>query len=632
MGHHIRLRHGERPLTVPLSHSETDRVDVPQSGSMEPGARGYPPPPPGDVPVPSEHGADGYGPATVAWRDRRYVAWIASRWGVGLVIVITSFACVVPLYYVFSEALEDGASALSDIVNEPNFWDIVRTTAILTFGSMVFAVVAGTALAWWAYSLAPNRRWLGVLPMLPLVIPQLAMTIGFTFLFSPRIGYGNQLLRLTPFFGGDSGPMDVYTVPWMIIITGMAMASFVYLFVRSSLAQMAQDLVGAAAVSGAGPIRTFYRVVLPVLRPGITYGGLTVFVIGFGQFTVPLLLGTQSGIDVVTTRMYFHVEGRQMANAAAYGLPILLAGFAVLLTQRVMLRNQSRYVIAATRGAQGAVRRARIAQFGLAAYAFFTVALPLAALGVVSMQPFWSKDIDTGALTFRNFHSVLFEQEALIAATRNSLTFALLTVVLCLPVAFVTARAIHHRRRNPVLSQVAEIITSLPLGIPAVILGTGFLVAYTQGPIPLYNRPLGVVVMYSVIMLPFAVRFQLSAMMNLGEDLGSAASVSGAGPVRRFLLIEIPLLRPAIGAAIAIIFVLSTQEFTASVLIRGSSTEVMGTVIYDLFQFSSYPASAAMALITCAITGLGVVIALVIGGPGAFGGARPGRNAAKEVE
>jgi iron(III) transport system permease protein len=107
-------------------------------------------------------------------------------------------------------------------------------------------------------------------------------------------------------------------------------------------------------------------------------------------------------------------------------------------------------------------------------------------------------------------------------------------------------------------------------------------------------------------------------MLNLGHDLADAAATSGAGPLRRLLLIDLPLMKSSLGGAAALIVVLASHEFSASVLVRSVQTQVMGTVLYDLFAFGSYPQTAVMALLTCVVTGAGVLFALRLGGRGAF--------------
>ena len=92
------------------------------------------------------------------------------------------------------------------------------------------------------------------------------------------------------------GPVDVYTLPWIIIITGFGLTSFVYLFVSAGFANISSEHIEAAQVSGSRGLGVFFRVILPLLRPLLVYGGGVALLLGLGQFTGPLLLGRNAGI------------------------------------------------------------------------------------------------------------------------------------------------------------------------------------------------------------------------------------------------------------------------------------------------------------------------------------------------
>ena len=144
---------------------------------------------------------------------------------------------------------------------------------------------------------------------------------------------------------------------------------------------------------------------------------------------------------------------------------------------------------------------------------------------------------------------------------------------------------------------IGDLITALPLGIPAVIFGVGFLLTYTQPPLILYGTRAVIILVYIVLMIPFATRLQMTALMSLGETYNEASPTSGASPFVTSRRITLPLMRPAILSAVALMFILLTHEFAASLLVRSPTTQVMGTRLYDLWTNGLYPQVAAMALL-----------------------------------
>jgi iron(III) transport system permease protein len=127
-----------------------------------------------------------------------------------------------------------------------------------------------------------------------------------------------------------------------------------------------------------------------------------------------------------------------------------------------------------------------------------------------------------------------------------------------------------------------------------------------------------IVLVYVTLMLPFTTRMQLSALVSLGTGYVEAARVSGSGVVATNIKVVLPLMRSALGGAAALMFVLLTHEFAASLLVRSSTTQVMGTVLYDAWGNGSYPLVAAIALVMTMVTAIGVFIAVLVGGSDAL--------------
>jgi iron(III) transport system permease protein len=158
----------------------------------------------------------------------------------------------------------------------------------------------------------------------------------------------------------------------------------------------------------------------------------------------------------------------------------------------------------------------------------------------------------------------------------------------------------------------------MPLSIPAVIFGVGFLFAYTHAPFVLYGTKWVLVLVYVTLMVPFATRMQLSGMIALGDTYTEASRVSGAGLVRTHLTILAPLMRGTFAAAAALMFILLANEFAASLLVRAPTQNVMGTVLYNYYGNGVYPQVACTALVMVGVTGAGVLLAVIVGGSEIF--------------
>ena len=549
-----------------------------------------------------------------------WVARALPRAGVLAFLLGIGYLTLTPLYRLQQLAFENDAAGYRSAFNKPGIGDTIKATVGLALGSLAIAMVLGTLLAWAATRLPAHMKVLRVLPILPIVVPAVASVIGWAFLLSPRPGYLNALLRNLPWWDHlEEGPVDIYTMPWIVIITGFGLTAFVYLFVSSGFANISSEMLEAAQVSGSRGLGVFFRITLPLLRPVLVYGGGVALLLGLGQFTGPLLLGRNAGITVLTTQMYFSVSQSPIdfGAAAAVGTPLLLFGVLVVIAQKVILGDQTRFVTHGGKSFRADTRPSRFAVGAIVGYSFLATILPVTALVIVALSNFWSADIDVSGFTLDNFRQIR-DGSNITGAISTSVVASLAAVAIALPLGFFAATLLLKGRKYKVMRPAVDFLVTMPLGIPAVVFGVGFLLTYTQEPFFLYGTRWVIILVYVTLMLPFTTRMQLAGMVALGNTYLEAARSSGASALRTNVNIVLPLLRSTIGGAGALMFVLLTHEFAASLLVRSPSTQVMGTVLFDYYTNGSYPLVAAIALIMTVVTAVGVVFAILLGGSDAL--------------
>jgi iron(III) transport system permease protein len=546
---------------------------------------------------------------------------LAPRLGLIAFIGAVGYLTIYPLIRLQYLALKDGAQPYKDAYTRPDVWRTIKWTIYLGLGSLLIAVVLGTALAWAASSLPRPLRILRVVPILPIILPPVAAVLGWAFLLSPRPGYLNQILRNLPWWSGRfDGPFDVYTLQWIIIITGLGLASFVYLFVSAGLENISDELIEAAYVSGSSGFGVFFKIVLPLLRPALVYGTGVALLLGLGQFTAPLLLGANQGITVLTTDMYLQTQQipPQYGVAAAIGSPLLVFGIFVLFMNRVLLGDNSRFVTHGGKGGFRPVARGSwLSAVLILLYGVVATVLPLMALGIVSLSRFWTGSFDTSTWTLASWRSVT-DASGVMPAIWNSVILSIAAAAITLPLAYIAALYLRRQRDHRIVGPILDFVVAMPLSIPAVIFGVGFLLTYTSEPLVLYGTRWVIVFVYITLMIPFATRMISSGLAAIGESYMEAARVSGAGVVRTHLTILAPLLRPTFGGAAALMFILLSHEFAASLLVRAPSVNVMGTILYDYYENGGYPLVACISIIMVGVTTAGVIVAILIGGSQVF--------------
>lgn len=539
-----------------------------------------------------------------------------SRMGYGVLLLVLGYLVVLPLFRLQRLAFGDGARGYRDQFGRADIGQTLQTTIILALASLVIAMVLGTILAF-ATSRLPRRvGFLRIVPVLPIVMPSVANVVGWAFLLSPGPGYLNALMRQLPWWDHlDAGPVNVYSSLWIILITGFGLTSFVYLFVSAGMQNISSEHLEAAQTSGSSQLGVFFKVVLPLLRPSLVYGCGVALLLGLGQFTAPLLLGQNEGVKVLTTEMYRRTaeSPTNFAAAAAAGSPLVILGLVVVFGQKFLLGNQARFVTHGGKSFAPAGGQSYWAASVVALYGMVALVLPLVGVIIVSLTPYWSANLSWSFLTLENYRQ-LFVTPGIMESVTTSVITSLAAVAVCVPLGLAVAILIVRNQHLPVLRALGDVMSALPLGIPAVIFGVGFLLTYTQPPLILYGTKTVIILVYIVLMIPFATRMQMTALISMGKSYSEASAVSGAGPLTTVLKVTLPMLKPAVLSAVALMFILLTHEFAASLMVRSATTQVMGTLLYDHWSNGSYTLVAAMAILMSAVTAAGVVVAMLFGG------------------
>jgi iron(III) transport system permease protein len=556
----------------------------------------------------------GSAPFAVPVRATSVAAWLP-------LLLVMAFAVLWPLASLELQSVTDGLRSYRAAFSAPGIGRCILLTIALAVADVGVAVVVGTGLAWCA--LHVPRRWQAfgsLVPLMPLLVPSVAAVAGWIFLLSPRAGYVNTVLRgLLPAQDG-AGPLDVYTFSGMVFVSGLIFSSFIFMFVHSGLRNAGAEYEEAAAVAGASPLRSFWTVTLPQLRPSLAYGGGIVFMLALGQFSAPVLLGVPANIDVLTTRMFSMLEGYPIpfGEVAALGTPLLAAGLFVALFQRWFVGDLRRYVTVGGRAQHSPRKPKRWGVIWISVFGGIAVLLPLIALSYAALSPFWTRNLTLRNLTTRHFVAV-FSNQNLLNAITTSIYAAVATIAIVVPLGYWASRILTGRAHAPRLAvRAIDLLLLLPFAVPATLFGFALLFAYTKPPFLLYGTQAIIIVAYATIMMPYATRILVATLVAYGQEPWEASAICGAAPLRTFVRVTLPLMRRSATVAAVMVFILLFQEFAVSLLVRSASVQVVGSVLYDQYVGGSYPGVAVLALMMVAMTALGVIVMTAAGGADAL--------------
>jgi iron(III) transport system permease protein len=522
--------------------------------------------------------------------------------GAGLVVAALVLLPVGMLLYTsvrVEEFGEPGYFSLqkyTEFVLSPRILRSIGNTLVVSTGATLVAGAFGVALAWThARTNMPGRRMLEPLTLIPFFLSPYVGAIAWSYLAAPRVGMLNGWLR--SLFGLATDPLSVYNRGGIVWVLALFFTPVMYLFVVGSLRRMDPALEEAARTSGSSVLQTTRRVTLPLVSPAILSGAILVFVSCAGEFGVPLALGSPFKIETMTTQIYNLTSGSAIDYNASAALSTVLAVLTVtfiVIHRRIVLPRA--YTTITGKGYRPSLidlGRWRWAALGFNLfYLLMAVLLPLLALFLVSISVRWEGRFEPGALTLANY-AYVFSYPLSARAIWNSFRLATAGATICMALALLVAYAIHRGRGRG--RALLDLLSSLPVGFPGIVLAMGILIAYIQT--PLYSTLWILLLGYITRFMPYGQRMVSSALLSLSPELDQSSRTSGASWLTTVRRISLPLLRPGIVAGWLLLFVIFLREFPISVLLYKGGLEVLSVAVWYFVEHESAVRTAAVAMV-----------------------------------
>ena len=462
---------------------------------------------------------------------------------------------------------------------------------------LAFAIGAPFAVAVSTTDL-PARRSLAFLLLLPLIIAPQVTALSWLQLTGPSSAL-LQMLGLAP---SPGTPNPLLGRTGIILLYGVQHAPVVFITLRAGLVSLPADLIEAARASGASPFRSFTTVVLPLMRPWVVAATSLAFVSGLGNFGIPALLGLPVNYLTLPTLIYRQMSSfgpgvlPQMASLSVLIGILALAGIAV---QSIVLRGHR------VRYSAGRQVRFNLGswRWPLALLAWLvvmaTLLLPALALVATSLIPAFGVPLTFETVTLANYEEVLLRQASTIRAFRNSTMLAggaaILLAISTIPIAIVMDR--FSNRSRGLLQGVSE----LPYALPGIVLAIACILLFLR-PLPvigsLYATAWIILVAYLMRFFTLALKPVASAVAQIPNELGEAAAIAGATPIRRIVTISAPMAAPAAVAGALLVFMGAFNELTVSALLWSSRNETIGVVLFSLEEAGLATQAAAVAVTT----------------------------------
>ena len=268
---------------------------------------------------------------TVTGKGYRPTRYTLGRWRVPSLIFVGLYLAVgavlpalVLVWTSFSGGSNDSFSldAYRVLFADRRFWPAVGNTFLVAGLSAGIITLIGALLAWQILRLRfAGRAALDVVSFMSIGIP------------SVITGFAVMVLHLTI-------PIGLYGTVWILILAYSYRLAVSTRLSRASLMQIHAELEEASAASGGRWLDTVRRVVLPLLAPSLLASFVLLFIVGFREFTIPMVLQSEDNW-VLSVIMWKLQADRQTAQAAAVGTLILLfVAPVIFILRRQLLARQ----------------------------------------------------------------------------------------------------------------------------------------------------------------------------------------------------------------------------------------------------------------------------------------------------
>lgn len=465
-------------------------------------------------------------------------------------------------------------------------WQALASTAL----TLLIALPGAYAFARLDF---PGKQVLRAVVTVPFVLP--TVVVGTAFL--ALVGRGGLLDEL---WG-----VRLDTTVWAILL---AHVFFNYAVVVRTVGGLWSQLdprqEEAARMLGASRLKAWRQVTLPALAPAVAAAALMVFLFTFTSFGVVQILGGPafSTLEVEIYRQTSQVF--DLSTAAVLTLVQFVAVAAVLAVHAWSVRRREtglRLVDAAT-----TARRPRGAgQWALLAGVLVTVAgLILLPLAVLVERSLGASGLGYyRALTRADGGSFLVPP---IEAIGNSLQYAVAATAIAVVIGGLAAAALTRRDAGRFVRGF-DALLMLPLGVSAVTVGFGFLIALDEPPLDLRSSWILVPLAQALVGVPFVVRTMLPVLRAVDVRLREAASVLGASPWRVWREVDLPMVRRALLVAAGFAFAVSLGEFGATVFIARPDSPTLPVAVARLLgrpgemNYGQAMALSTILMLVCAV-------------------------------
>ena len=457
----------------------------------------------------------------------------------------------------------------------------------------------------------PGRRLVSVLAVLPMITPPFVIGLALIMLFG-RSGAINALLEWA---FAISPSRWIYGLPGVWLAQTLALTPVAYLVLVGVVDGISPSLEEAAQTLRASPWKTFVTVTLPLMAPGLVNAFLIVFIESLADFGNPLLLG--GNLEVLSVAIYFAIVGVQQdpGRAAILAIVLLSLSLTLFVLQRRLIARRG-FVTISGKG-EGGLRLPlpRVATGVAAGLVLPWVALAVVVYAMIFLGGFFEKWGLNHALTLRHYVTAFGAEIAngsmlWTGGAWSSLTTTLMIAVVSAPLtaSFGLLIAYLLSRQQFVGKGAFEFVTMLSFAMPGTVVGIGYILAFNAPPIELAYSGIILVACFVFRDMTTSLRAGLASLSQIDPSLDEASATMRSGTFGTLRRVVLPLIRPAIIAALGYSFISAMTSISAVIFLTSPRFDMATVNIVGRAEVGEYGYASAYASVLIVLMMLAVLL------------------------
>ena len=524
-----------------------------------------------------------------------------------ILTLLMGFFIVAPMLTMFAKSVQD---IDGNFIGLRNFTGYFQSRAMLhsiantvTVGLITTAIVGVLSFSY-AYALTrscmPFKTLFQIIGSAPILAPSLLPALSLIYLFGNQ-GIAKELLGGASIYGivGITIGLTFWTFPHALMILTTAL--------RTSDARLYE----AATVLKNHPIKTFFMVTLPTAKYGVISTLILVFTLVVCDFGVPKVIG--GSYNVLATDIFKQVVGQQnFAMGAVTSVLLLLpAVLAFVVDRRVQRKQQNLFDSRSV----AYIPKPDKLRDGICLLFCSTIALAIIAIiGMAiyaSFVTFWPWNL---TLSFNNYN---FSEVSTYGWTPyfNSLTLAIWVAVFGTVIIFIGAYVIEKGRGFGPIRQLLQMITIIPMAVPGIVLGLGYIFFFND-----INNPLnGLYATMILLVINTVVHYYtvghmtaLTALKQLPAEIEAISASIKMPQYKSFFVITLPICAPAIMDIAAYLFINALTTTSAVVFLYATDTMPASVSVLNMDDAGQTGSAAAMAVMILVTAATAKIIHLII--------------------